>query len=111
VIAASSAARLRAANTVAPGPAHLRRRSLAALRREIESVAPRCWRDSSVVARVGGKASGVDRLLEVVFQLQGLALPRPSSSATSSPVASPTTTRPTGRARLDGEVVWVGVAL
>jgi len=54
----------------------LRRRSLAALRREIESVAP------AVLARflpswhgVGAKSSGVDRLLEVVFQLQGLALP------------------------------------
>ncbi|MEP6751661.1 MAG: DEAD/DEAH box helicase [Candidatus Dormiibacterota bacterium] len=54
----------------------LRRRSLAALRREIESVAP------VVLARflpswhgIGAKASGVDRLLEVVFQLQGLALP------------------------------------
>ncbi|MGH7764829.1 MAG: Lhr family helicase [Candidatus Dormibacteraceae bacterium] len=54
----------------------LRRRSLAALRREVESVAP------EAVARflpawhgVGVKAGGVDRLLEVVFQLQGLSLP------------------------------------
>jgi ATP-dependent Lhr-like helicase len=54
----------------------LRRRSLAALRREVESVAP------VVVARflpswhgLGARATGVDRLLEVVFQLQGLPLP------------------------------------
>jgi ATP-dependent Lhr-like helicase len=54
----------------------LRRRSLAALRREVESVPP------AVVARflptwhgIGARAHGVDRLLEVVFQLQGLALP------------------------------------
>ncbi|TMB89548.1 MAG: DEAD/DEAH box helicase [Chloroflexi bacterium] len=54
----------------------LRRRSLAALRREVESVPP------VVVARflppwhgIGVRAGGVDRLLEVVFQLQGLPLP------------------------------------
>ena len=54
----------------------LRRRSLAALRREVESVSP------EVMARflpewhgIGSRASGMDRVLEVVFQLQGLALP------------------------------------
>ena len=54
----------------------LRRRSLAALRREVESVPP------EALARflpewhgIGSRASGADRLLEVVFQLQGLALP------------------------------------
>ncbi len=54
----------------------LRRRSLAALRHEVESVAP------EAVARflpawhgVGANAAGSDRLLEVVFQLQGAALP------------------------------------
>jgi len=54
----------------------LRRRSLAALRREVESVSP------EVMARflpewhgIGSRASGMDRLLEVVFQLQGLSLP------------------------------------
>ncbi|HEV3405895.1 MAG TPA: helicase-related protein, partial [Candidatus Dormibacteraeota bacterium] len=54
----------------------LRRRSLAALRREVESVPP------DALARflpawhgTGVKAGGVDRLMEVVFQLQGLALP------------------------------------
>src|SRR5207248_4994657 len=54
----------------------LRRRSLAALRREVESV------PKEAVARflpawhgIGVRARGVDRLMEVVFQLQGLALP------------------------------------
>ena len=54
----------------------LRRRSLAALRREAEPVAP------EVLARflpgwhgVGADGGGLDRLLEVVFSLQGLPLP------------------------------------
>jgi ATP-dependent Lhr-like helicase len=54
----------------------LRRRSLAALRHEVESV------PAEAVARflpawhgVGAKAASIDRLLEVVFQLQGAALP------------------------------------
>ena len=54
----------------------VRRRSLAALRREVESV------PQEAVARflpawhgIRVRAGGVDRLLEVVFQLQGLALP------------------------------------
>jgi len=54
----------------------LRRRSLAALRREVESV-PR-----ETLARflpawqgVGARAGGHDRLLEVVFQMQGASLP------------------------------------
>jgi len=54
----------------------LRRRSLAALRREVEPVPP------EVLARflpawhgIGAEASGPDRLAEVVFQLQGFALP------------------------------------
>ncbi|HLZ94119.1 MAG TPA: DEAD/DEAH box helicase [Candidatus Dormibacteraeota bacterium] len=54
----------------------MRRRSLAALRREVESVPP------DAMARflpewhgIGSRAHGMDRLLEVVFQLQGVALP------------------------------------
>jgi ATP-dependent helicase Lhr and Lhr-like helicase len=54
----------------------LRRRSLAALRREVESVPP------VVLARflprwhgVGARTGGVDRLLEVAFQLQGVPIP------------------------------------
>ena len=88
----------------------LRRRSLAALRREIESVAP------VVLARflpswhgVGAKASGVDRLLEVVFQLQGLALP---ASVIERDVIAGRVANYNPRL-LDelismGEVVWVG---
>jgi ATP-dependent Lhr-like helicase len=88
----------------------LRRRSLAALRREVESVPP------EAVARflpawhgVGVRARGVDRLMEVVFQLQGVALP--ASVIERDVIAS----------RVDdynprlldelvsmGEVVWVG---
>jgi ATP-dependent Lhr-like helicase len=88
----------------------LRRRSLAALRHEVESVPP------EAVARflpawhgIGAKATGVDRLLEVVFQLQGAALP--ASVIERDVIAA----RVGGyNARLldelisMGEVVWVG---
>jgi ATP-dependent helicase Lhr and Lhr-like helicase len=90
----------------------LRRRSLAALRREVESVPP------DVLARflpewhgIGSRAAGhsTDRLLEVVFQLQGLALP--ATVIERDVIAS----RVTGYnpRLLDelvsmGEVVWVG---
>jgi ATP-dependent Lhr-like helicase len=54
----------------------LRRRSLAALRREVEAVPP------EVLARflpawhgIGAGAGGQDRLLDAIFALQGLALP------------------------------------
>src|SRR3981081_4362145 len=54
----------------------LRRRSLAALRREIESVPPEALaRFLPAWHGIGVKAGGTDRLLEVVFQLQGLAVP------------------------------------
>jgi len=88
----------------------LRRRSLAALRREVESVAP------DALARflpawhgVGARAGGVDRLLEVVFQLQGLALP---ASVIERDVIAARVHDYTPRL-LDelvsmGEVVWVG---
>ena len=88
----------------------LRRRSLAALRREVESVPP------DALARflpawhgIGARAGGVDRLLEVVFQLQGAALP--ASVIERDVIAS----RVAGYnpRLLDelvsmGEVVWVG---
>ena len=88
----------------------LRRRSLAALRREVESVSP------EVVARflppwhgIGSRAGGVDRLLEVVFQLQGLALPATvvERDVIASRVAgySP---RLLDELVSMGEVVWVG---
>jgi len=88
----------------------LRRRSLAALRREVESVPP------DALARflpawhgVGARASGVDRLLEVVFQLQGAALP---ASVIERDVIADRVANYNPRL-LDelvsmGEVVWVG---
>jgi ATP-dependent Lhr-like helicase len=88
----------------------LRRRSLAALRHEVTSVAP------EAVARflpawhgVGAKAAGIDRLLEVVFQLQGAALP---ASVIERDVIAARVGGYTPRL-LDelismGEVVWVG---
>ena len=88
----------------------LRRRSLAALRREVESVAP------DALARflpawhgVGVRAGGVDRLMEVVFQLQALALP---ASVIERDVVASRVSGYTPRL-LDelvsmGEVVWVG---
>jgi ATP-dependent Lhr-like helicase len=54
----------------------LRRRSLAALRHEVESVAPEALaRFLPAWHGIGAKTTGVDRLLEVVFQLQGASLP------------------------------------
>ena len=88
----------------------LRRRSLAALRREVESVAP------DAVARflpawhgIGVKAGGVDRLLEVVFQLQGLALPATviERDVIASRVAN-YSERLLDELVSMGEVVWVG---
>ncbi|HVS50431.1 MAG TPA: hypothetical protein VHJ99_16215 [Candidatus Dormibacteraeota bacterium] len=88
----------------------LRRRSLAALRHEVESVAP------EAVARflptwhgIGAKAAGVDRLLEVVFQLQAAALP---ASVIERDVIAARVGGYSPR-MLDelismGEVVWVG---
>ena len=88
----------------------LRRRSLAALRREVESVAP------DALARflpawhgIGVHAGGMDRLMEVVFQLQGLALP---ASVIERDVIAVRVSDYAPRL-LDelvsmGEVVWVG---
>jgi ATP-dependent Lhr-like helicase len=88
----------------------LRRRSLAALRHEVASVAP------EAVARflpawhgVGAKATGIDRLLEVVFQLQGAALP--ASVIERDVIASRVggyTPRLLDELVSMGEVVWVG---
>jgi ATP-dependent helicase Lhr and Lhr-like helicase len=88
----------------------LRRRSLAALRREVESVPP------DALARflpawhgVGVKGGGVDRLLEVVFQLQGLALPATviERDVIASRVAN-YAPRLLDELVSMGEVVWVG---
>ncbi|OLC27258.1 MAG: hypothetical protein AUH40_02250 [Chloroflexi bacterium 13_1_40CM_65_17] len=88
----------------------LRRRSLAALRREVESVPPETLaRFLPAWHGIGVRAGGVDRLLEVVFQLQGGALP--ASVIERDVIAS----RVAGYnpRLLDelvsmGEVVWVG---
>jgi ATP-dependent Lhr-like helicase len=88
----------------------LRRRSLAALRREVESVPP------VVVARflppwhgIGARAGGVDRLLEVVFQLQGLPIPATviERDVIGSRVAG-YNPRLLDELVSMGEVVWVG---
>ncbi|HEX9362202.1 MAG TPA: DEAD/DEAH box helicase [Candidatus Dormibacteraeota bacterium] len=88
----------------------LRRRSLAALRREVESVPPVALaRFLPAWHGIGGRGGGTDRLLEVVFQLHGLALP--ATVIERDVIAS----RVAGYAPrlLDelismGEVVWVG---
>jgi len=88
----------------------LRRRSLAALRHEVESVPPEAvGRFLPAWHGVGAKANGVDRLLEVVFQLQGAALP---ASVIERDVIAARVGGYTPRL-LDelismGEVVWVG---
>jgi len=88
----------------------LRRRSLAALRREVESVAPVALaRFLPAWHGIGVKAGGTDRLLEVVFQLQGLALP---ASVIERDVIAARVANYAPRL-LDelismGEVVWVG---
>jgi ATP-dependent Lhr-like helicase len=88
----------------------LRRRSLAALRREVESVPP------DALARflpawhgVGVKAGGMDRLMEVAFQLQGLALPATviERDVIASRVAN-YAPRLLDELVSMGEVVWVG---
>ena len=88
----------------------LRRRSLARLRREVEPV------PTEALARflpawhgIGSRAGGIDRLLEVVTQLEGYRSPPRSSSATSSRLGSsrirPVLLDGLGAA---GEVVWIG---
>jgi ATP-dependent helicase Lhr and Lhr-like helicase len=88
----------------------LRQRSLAALRKEVEPV------DAATLVRflpawqgVGSEAQGVDRLYEVVAQLQGVAVPAsalehdvlPARVADYSP-------RLLDELAAAGEVVWVG---
>ena len=89
----------------------LRRRSLAALRREVESVPPRALaRFLPAWHGIGARAGqGADRLLEVVFQLQGAALP---ASVIEADVLESRVAGYNSR-QLDelvsmGEVVWIG---
>src|SRR5207245_11791394 len=88
----------------------LRRRSLAALRREIESVPPVALaRFLPAWHGIGVRAGGVDRLLEVVFQLQGLALPATviERDVIASRVGNYVPRLLDERVSM-GEVVWVG---
>jgi ATP-dependent helicase Lhr and Lhr-like helicase len=88
----------------------LRRRSLAALRREVESVPPAALgRFLPAWHGVGARGGGVDRLMEVVFQLQGLALPATviERDVIASRVAG-YSTRLLDELVSMGEVVWVG---
>src|SRR5205807_7710899 len=87
-----------------------RRRSLAALRREVESVTPQTLaRFLPAWHGIGARAGGVDRLLEVVFQLQGAALP--ASVIERDVIASRVSSynpRLLDELISMGEVVWVG---
>ena len=88
----------------------LRRRSLARLRREIEPVEP------AALARflpawhgIGGRASGLDRLMEVIAQLEGV----PIAASVLERDVLPSRVRGYAPAMLDelgaaGEVVWAG---
>ena len=88
----------------------LRRRSLAALRREAEAVPQDAFaRFLGAWQGIGSSARGLDRLLEVVGQLQGVALP---ASAIERDVLASRLEDYSPR-MLDelvsmGEVVWVG---
>ena len=88
----------------------LRRRSLAALRREVESVTPQTLaRFLPAWHGIGARAGGVDRLLEVVFQLQGAALP--ASVIERDVIVSRVSSynpRLLDELISMGEVVWVG---
>ena len=75
----------------------LRRRSLAALRREVEPVAPDGARAGSCPpgSGVGGTAARRRRAsLRAVEQLQGVAVPASALERWSCPPGSPTTPRP-----------------
>jgi ATP-dependent Lhr-like helicase len=88
----------------------LRRRSLAALRREVESVPPEALaRFLPAWHGIGVRAPGIDRLLEVVFQLEGLALPATviERDVISSRIAN-YTPRLLDELVSMGEVVWAG---
>src|ERR687893_2139815 len=88
----------------------LRRRSLAALRREIEPVPPRVL--AAFLPRwhqVGGNARGVDAVAATVEQLQGIAVP----ASAWERLVLPTRVGDYSPAQLDelcaaGEVVWAG---
>ena len=91
----------------------LRRRSLAALRREVEPAPPEALARFAVawheIAPSGPRAAGLDALWRVVEQLQGIALPASTLEAqilrARVPDYSPLLFDQLGAA---GDVVWVG---
>ncbi|GAA1812141.1 ATP-dependent helicase [Planosporangium flavigriseum] len=88
----------------------LRRRSLAALRREIEPVPPRTLaRFLPAWQHVGGNARGIDAVAAAIEQLQGVAVP----ASALERLVLPARVRDYSPAYLDelcaaGEVVWAG---
>ena len=88
----------------------LRRRSLARLRREIEPVPPDALaRFLPAWQGVGSQASGLDRLLEVITQLEGL--PLPASILERDVLAARVrdyTPRLLDELGAAGEIVWIG---
>jgi ATP-dependent helicase Lhr and Lhr-like helicase len=89
----------------------LRRRSLAKLRREVEPIEPAALaRFLSRWQGVGGRRGGIDRLAEVIVQLEGTPLPASVLERDVLPARvagySPRLLDELGAA---GEVVWVGL--
>ena len=87
----------------------LRRRSLAVLRKEVEAV------DAEAYGRflpswqgVGNRASGPDRLLEVVRQLQGVSIPAGSLETEILPARMSYEPGRLDDLLASGEVVWIG---
>ncbi|MFN2484238.1 MAG: DEAD/DEAH box helicase [Candidatus Limnocylindria bacterium] len=88
----------------------LRRRTLARLRREIEPVhVEALGRFLPAWHGVGSQAGGVDRLLEVVAQLEGLALPASIFERDVLPArVRDYTPRQLDELGAAGEIVWIG---
>ena len=88
----------------------LRRRSLARLRREVEPVPPEALaRFLPAWHGVGSRATGVERLMEVVTQLEGVALP--ASILERDVLAARVrdyTPRLLDELGAAGEIVWIG---
>ena len=87
----------------------LRRRSLAVLRKEVEAV------DAEAYGRflpswqgVGNRASGPDRLLEVIRQLQGVSMPAESLETEILPARMSYEPGRLDDLLASGEVVWIG---
>ncbi|HVM24978.1 MAG TPA: hypothetical protein VM253_06235, partial [Candidatus Limnocylindrales bacterium] len=88
----------------------LRRRSLARLRREVEPVEPEALaRFLAAWQGVGSSAGGVGRLVEVVAQLEGVAIPASVLERDLLPArVAGYTPRLLDELGAAGEVVWIG---